>query len=48
MLINVLKFNEERVACEILEKLPNVQFVGEVRATLFCAGVVGGESVSPC
>jgi len=33
----------KRVACEISEKLPKVQFVGEVRATLFCAGLGGEE-----
>jgi len=33
----------KRVAGEISEKLPNVQVVGEVRATLFCAGVEGGS-----
>jgi len=42
VLINVLKFNEERVECEISEKLPNVQVVGEVEATVFCAAVGGG------
>jgi hypothetical protein len=30
------------VACEISEKLPNMQVVREVRATVFCAGADGG------
>lgn len=43
VLINVLKLKEKMVACEIAEKLPNVQVVGEVRTSLFCAGVDGGK-----
>ena len=40
----------KRVACEISGKLPNVQFVGEVRVTLFCAREGGGRvsPFSPC
>jgi hypothetical protein len=44
VLISVLKFNEQRVADGISEKLPNMKVVGEVMAALFLTGLErGGE-----